>query len=97
MRARRLMETWRYDLMGENYDETTMASGKKPTVRNRERAIIEIVRRIHMETGEVADRNDVLTEAGHIDINRDTAEDIIEALIRDGRLITPNYDTLQAV
>jgi replicative DNA helicase Mcm len=97
MRARRLMETWRYDLMGENYDETTMASGKKPNARNRERSIIEIVRRIHMETGEVANRTDVLTEAGHLDINHDTAEDIIDALVRDGRLITPNYDTLQAV
>ena len=91
------METWRYDLMGENYDETTMASGKKPNARNRERSIIEIVRRIHMETGEVANRTDVLTEAGHLDINHDTAEDIIDALVRDGRLITPNYDTLQAV
>jgi len=41
---------------------------------------------------------DVLTEAGRMDISRDVAEDIIEALCRDGRLMRPGgYDTLQPV
>ena len=41
---------------------------------------------------------DVLTEAGRLDISRDAAEDIIEALCRDGRLMRPGgYDTLQPV
>jgi hypothetical protein len=56
--------------------------------------IIEIVRRIQLETGDAVNRNDVLTEAGHMDINRDTAEDIIEALLSDGRFFTPRFDTL---
>ena len=73
--------------MGENFDETTLQSGKKATTRNRERTLLEIVRRIFAETGETVNLADVLTEAGRLEINRDTAEDIIEALCRDGRLM----------
>ncbi len=84
--------------MGENYDETTLQSGKKATARNRERSILEVVRRIYSETGAVVALTDVLTEAGRLDISRDAAEDIIEALCRDGRLMRPGgYDTLQPV
>ena len=97
-RSIRITRTWRYELMGENFDETTIQSGKKATSRNRERAILEIVRRIHLETGEVVALNDVLTEAGRMDIPRGKAEDLIDALCRDGRLMRPGgWDTLQPV
>ncbi|MAX46504.1 MAG: hypothetical protein CMB24_06930 [Euryarchaeota archaeon] len=97
-RSVRLTKLWRHELMGENFDETTLHSGKKPTTRNRERTLLEIVRRIFHETGTTVNLADVLTEAGRLDINRDTAEDIIEALCRDGRLMRPGgYDTLQPV
>ena len=69
--------------MGENFDETTIHSGKKPTKRNRERAIVEIVRRITLESGKAANLNDVLTEAGRLDISQDIAMDIIDALVTD--------------
>ena len=73
-------------------------SGKKATARNRERTILEIVRRLHIETGEIVSLNDVLTEAGRGDISRDVAEDLIDALCRDGRLMRPGgYETLQPV
>ena len=97
-RSIRLTRFWRHELMGENFDETTLQSGKKATTRNRERTLLEIVRRIFAETGETVNLADVLTEAGRLEINRDTAEDIIEALCRDGRLMRPGgYDTLQPV
>ena len=97
-RSVRLTKLWRHELMGENFDETTLQSGKKATTRNRERTLLEIVRRIFGETGTTVNLADVLTEAGRLDINRDTAEDIIEALCRDGRLMRPGgYDTLQPV
>ena len=97
-RSIRLTKTWRHELMGENFDETTLQSGKKATARNRERTILEIVRRIHVETGQVVSLNDVLTEAGRSDITRDAAEDLIDALCRDGRLMRPGgYETLQPV
>ncbi|MEL0100666.1 MAG: hypothetical protein VW862_03065, partial [Euryarchaeota archaeon] len=97
-RAIRITKTWRYELMGENFDETTIQSGKKATARNRERVVLEIVKRIYLETGEIVDINDVFTESGRMDIPRDVAEDLIEHLIRDGRLMRPRgYDTLQPV
>ena len=97
-RSIRLTKYWRHELMGENFDETTLQSGKKATARNRERIILEIVRRIHAETGDVASLNDVLTEAGRSDISRDVAEDLIDILCRDGRLMRPGgYETLQPV
>tara|TARA_B100000035_G_scaffold204372_1_gene174775 strand:+ start:288 stop:2402 length:2115 start_codon:yes stop_codon:yes gene_type:complete len=97
-RAIRITKTWRYELMGDNFDETTIQSGKKATARNRERTILEIVKRIHLETGEVVALMDVFTEAGRLDISRDVAEDLIDMLCRDGRLMRPSgYDTLQPV
>ena len=97
-RSIRLTRFWRHELMGENFDETTLQSGKKATTRNRERSILEIVRRLFSETGNIVNLADVLTEAGRMDISRDVAEDIIEALCRDGRLMRPGgYDTLQPV
>lgn len=97
-RSIRLTRFWRHELMGENFDETTLQSGKKATTRNRERSILEIVRRLFAETGNIVNLADVLTEAGRMDISRDVAEDIIEALCRDGRLMRPGgYDTLQPV
>ena len=50
-RSVRLTRFWRHELMGENFDETTLQSGKKATTRNRERTLLEIVRRIFAETG----------------------------------------------
>ncbi|MCS5525649.1 MAG: hypothetical protein NZ737_01055, partial [Candidatus Poseidoniaceae archaeon] len=97
-RAIRLTKHWRYELMGDNYDETTMNSGKKGTVRNRERAIIDIVNRIHLETREIVSLTDVFNQAEKMDIKREIVEDIIEQMVRDGRLISPRgYGTLQPV
>ena len=84
--------------MGENYDETTLQSGKKATARNRERVILDIVKRIYSETGDIVPLMDVLTEAGRLEISRDVAQDIIDNLCTDGRLMRPRgYDTLQPV
>ncbi|MBT5183919.1 MAG: hypothetical protein HOM47_01950 [Euryarchaeota archaeon] len=51
-----------------------------------------------METGQVVSLNDVLTEANRCDISRDAAEDLVDALCRDGKLMRPGgYQTLQPV
>ena len=97
-RSVRLTRFWRHELMGENFDETTIHSGKKPTKRNRERAIVEIVRRITLESGQSANLNDVLTEAGRLDISQDVAMDIIDELVTVGQLMRPQgYETLAPV
>ena len=90
------------DLLAEagkrNLDFKPPLSEKENKNRKREETILEIVRRIHAETDEVASLNDVLTEAGRSDISKDVAEDIIDILCRDGRLMRPGgYETLQPV
>jgi replicative DNA helicase Mcm len=61
-RAIRLTKTWRHDLMGEHFDETTMQSGKKGTVRNQEKIILDLVSTLQNESGGSANLLEVLTE-----------------------------------
>ena len=97
-RAIRLTKTWRHELMGENFDMTTIESGKKSKVRNQEKIIIDIVSVLQNDAGTAANLLDVLTEAERRDIPRSKAEDIIDKLCRDGRMMRPSgYDTLQVV
>ena len=97
-RAIRLTKTWRHELMGENFDMTTIESGKKSKVRNQEKIIIDIVSVLQNDSGTSANLLDVLTEAERRDIPRSKAEDIIDKLCRDGRMMRPSgYDTLQVV
>ncbi len=97
-RSIRLTETWRHELMGENFDMTTIESGKKGKVRNQEKQMIDIVSVLQNDAGTAANLLDVLTEAERRDIPRSKAEDIIDKLCRDGRMMRPSgYDTLQVV
>ena len=97
-RSIRLTETWRHELMGENFDMTTIESGKKGKVRNQEKQMIDIVSVLQNDSGTAANLLDVLTEAERRDIPRSKAEDIIDKLCRDGRMMRPSgYDTLQVV
>jgi len=93
-----LTETWRHELMGENFDLTTIESGKKGTVRNQEKFILDTVSQLQNESGSHADLLAVLNEAERRDIPRAKAEDIIDKLCRDGRMMRPGgYETLQVV
>jgi DNA replicative helicase MCM subunit Mcm2 (Cdc46/Mcm family) len=84
--------------MGENFDLTTIESGKKGKVRNQEKIVIDIVSTLQNQSGNNAQLLDVLTEAERQDISRSKAEDIIDKLCRDGRMMRPSgYDTLQVV
>jgi len=95
-RAIRMTRLWREDLMGGNFDETTLVTGKKGTVRNREKAIMEIVASLAANNGGVAQLVDVFNEAERYDIDRATAEDVIDKLCQHGRMLRPSgYETLQ--
>ena len=97
-RAVRLTKTWRYDLMGENFDETAIASSKKGGARHAERTILDIIDRFQKNGGGIAQLLDVINEAERENIPRAKAEEIIEKLNQNGRLMRPNgYDTLQIV
>ena len=97
-RAIRLTNTWRHELMGEHFDLTDIESGKKGKIRNLEKFIIDIVSTLQNDSGQPADLMEVLTEAERHDISRAKAEDIIDKLCRDGRMMRPaGYTTLQVV
>jgi replicative DNA helicase Mcm len=89
-RAVRLTKTWRHELMGENFDLTTIESGKKGSARNQEKTIIDIVSVLQNQSGTSANLLDVLTDAERKDIPRSKAEDIIDKLCRDGRMMRPS-------
>jgi replicative DNA helicase Mcm len=93
-RAIRLTKTWREDLMGGNFDETSLQTGKKGTARNREKTIYDIISALAADNGGIAQHNDVLNEAERHKIDRGTTEDFLEKLHQQGRLFRPSgYDT----
>ena len=93
-RAIRLTNHWREDLMGGNFDETTLQTGQKGTARNREKTMLNIVSTLANDNNGVAQHNDVLNEAERYKIDRSTAEDILEKFHQEGRLFRPSgYDT----
>ena len=100
-RAIRLTKTWRNELMGENFDMTTIETGKKTSVRNQERAILEIISTLqNQSTNKVKAANvlDVYNEAEKYKISRTKTEDIIEKLVSQGSIMRPSgYETLQIV
>lgn len=66
--------------------------------RNQEKVLIDIVSVLQNDTGAAASLIDVLTEGERRDIPRSKAEDIIDKLCRDGRMMrTSGYDSLMVV
>jgi Arc/MetJ-type ribon-helix-helix transcriptional regulator len=62
----------------------------------REKLIMEIVAELATNNGGIAQLLDVYNEAERYDLDRSTAEDIIETLCQLGRMLRPSgYDTLQ--
>ena len=96
-RAVRLTKTWRYDLMGENFDETALLRTRKesPACRTKH---TRYRGPLVCEWRRVRTTCDVLNEAERLDISRDKAEEVIDKLNQNGRLMRPTgYDTLQIV
>ena len=100
-RAIRLTKTWRNELMGENYDETALHTGKKAGARNKERTLLDIINTLQNQSTEnmqVANLIDIFNEAQRFDITRPQVEDMIEKMVKEGRLIRPRgYDTIQVL
>ena len=95
-RSIRLTKTWRHELMGENFDMTTIESGKKGKVRNQEKAIIDIVSVLQNDSGTAANLLDVLTEPNATSLaarRRTSSTSCVET--DDER--PSGYDTLQIV
>ena len=100
-RAIRLTRTWRNELMGENFDMTTIESGRKASVRNHERMLIDTIRDLESRSNEkikYANRIDIYNEMQNHDVDRGKVDDMIEKMVRDGTLMLPKgYDTIQTL
>ena len=98
-RAIRLTRTWRNELMGENFDETALHTGKKAGARNNERILLDIIGDLQSASTDnikVASLIDIFNEAQNHNIDRNKVEDMIEKMIREGRLMRPRgYDSIQ--
>jgi replicative DNA helicase Mcm len=95
-RALNLTRFWRMELMGDNYDETTLQTGKKTNVRSKERTILDTTRDLAASSDQgIADLNAVLNELDRHGLSRADAEDLIERMVTEGKLLRPRgYDTL---
>ena len=82
--------------MGGAFDETTLHSGKKAKLRNREQIIVLAVSNLSAASGNgFADLSEVLNEAQRYEISGDIAEKIIDKMVGQGRLYRPKgYNTL---
>ena len=100
-RAIRLTRTWRNELMGENFDMTTIESGRKASARNHERMLIDTIRDLESRSNEkikYANRIDIYNEMQNHDVDRGKVDDMIEKMVRDGTLMLPKgYDTIQTL
>ena len=98
-RAIRLTRTWRNELMGENFDETALHTGKKAGARNSERILLDIIGDLQAASTDnikVASLIDIFNEAQSHNIDRNKVEDMIEKMIREGRLMRPRgYESIQ--
>lgn len=95
-RALTLTRFWRMELMGDNFDVTTLQTGKKGTARSKERRILDTVRDLTASSNQGhADLNEVLNELDRNGLSRSEAEDLIERMVTGGALLRPRgYDTL---
>jgi Arc/MetJ-type ribon-helix-helix transcriptional regulator len=83
------------DEANDYVEEQKRTNGK---ARHAERTILDIIDRFQKNEGGVAQLLDVINEAERENIPRSKAEEIIEKLNQNGRLMRPNgYDTLQIV
>ena len=82
--------------MGGNPDMTDFETGKKGSVRNRERIVFDIIERlIRNNNGEPIQKIDVFNEAERKDIDTSAAYDIIDTFSRQAKIFYPSNDTIQ--
>ncbi|MBT7937890.1 MAG: minichromosome maintenance protein MCM [Euryarchaeota archaeon] len=90
-RAIRITRTWRYKLMGDSFDETTMQSGVKATKRNTTQELNRFIREEFDRTQKGVEMQSILNFCEQNSIETGNLEDILEREVRDGRLFMPTY------
>jgi replicative DNA helicase Mcm len=82
-------DTWRYELMGDNYDETSMVSGKTTTKRNIEHNVLSFIVQRYNQTDSAVELHEILTAMEKFRISQEQVEDILDVLCNNGTLFRP--------
>jgi replicative DNA helicase Mcm len=85
-------DVWRYELMGGDYDETSMVSGKTTTKRNREHHILSFIIQQYQETDQTVELFSILNEMEKHSISKSQVEEILDSLCTLGTLFRPSMN-----
>ena len=82
-------DTWRYELMGDSFDETSMASGKTTTKRNIEHKVLSFIIQKYNLTDNAVELHEILSAMEKFRISKDQVDDILDVLCNNGTLFRP--------
>jgi replicative DNA helicase Mcm len=82
-------DVWRYELMGGDYDETSMVSGKTTTKRNQEHRIVSYIIQQYQNTDQTVKLFSILNEMEKHNISKTQVEEILDSLCNGGTLFRP--------
>ena len=96
-RALRLFELWRYELMGDSFDETAIQSGKTASSRNLQHRVIKIIDEIYEGTKTHATTAQILEYTRAEGFDDDRVINYLEQQKQAGALYSPGgYGTWQS-
>ncbi|RAH14412.1 MAG: hypothetical protein CMB56_005860 [Methanobacteriota archaeon] len=96
-RALRLFELWRYQLMGDDYDETAIQSGKSASSRNLQQRVIKIIDEIFEGTRTHATTAQILEYTRKEGFDDERVVNYLEQQKQAGMLFSPGgYGTWQS-
>jgi replicative DNA helicase Mcm len=87
-----MYKLWRYELMGDEYDELTIQTGDSTRKRSADRVVSGIVRNLCRELGE-CQTNDIYNTANEAGFDEDTVDRVLRALQQRGTFYSPTPDT----
>ncbi len=93
LRALRLFELWRHELMGDNFDETTIQSGKTTKGRNLESFLKNIIQEMFEGTKINPSTADLLQRTRSEDFDDDRVMSTLETMRTNGTLYSPIFGT----
>ncbi|MAO69913.1 MAG: hypothetical protein CL983_02390, partial [Euryarchaeota archaeon] len=90
-RALRLFENWRHELMGDNFDETSIQSGKTTKGRNLESFLKRTIGDIFEGTKVNPTTYDILQRARSEGFDDDRVMQTLETLRINGTIYSPSF------
>jgi replicative DNA helicase Mcm len=84
-----LYKHWRYELMGDDFDELTIRTGTSTQRRSAERVLMSVVRNLCRELGGECETIQIYNVAGEQGIDEDTVDRVLQNLNARGSIFCP--------